>query len=110
MAFVAGTSDGVLNGTTPVTIVPAPDINTRRVVKTIFVGNVDTASVTLTVRVNNNGAVRRIEPAKSVAQNGTWTLPYPIVLDSTLKKMEALLAGPHATNAPEFVTGWADES
>lgn len=110
MPFVSGSSDGVLSGASAVTLVPAPSKNTRRIVKTIIIGNVDTASVTLTVRVNNNGSMRRAEPAKSVPPNGTWTLSSPIVLDSTTKSIEAFLSGAPATSNPEFVSSWADES
>ena len=46
--FVEGSSDGTLNGTSQVTLVSAPAASTRRLIKTIYIENKDTAPVTLT--------------------------------------------------------------
>ena len=43
-AFTEGASDGVLNGTSSVTLVAAPASSTRRVIKNITIENRDTAS------------------------------------------------------------------
>ena len=71
-SFTEGASDGVLNGTTQVTIVASPAASTRRLIKTISVQNKDTAAVTITVTYNNNGTLRTI--AKVILQVGdVWT-------------------------------------
>jgi len=67
----------------------------------------------LTVRVNNNGSIRRIAGAVSVAANATFKLQdyvALVVLDSSLKKIEAVLAGAVTTNQPEFVASFGDAS
>lgn len=53
-------SDGQTNGGTAVTIVSAPGSGDARQVKTILIRNNDSASVTLTVRINNNGTFRNV--------------------------------------------------
>jgi hypothetical protein len=70
--FVEGSSDGALNGTTQVTMVASPASSTRRLIKTIYVENGDTAPVTITVTLNNSGTLRTI--AKVTLQVGdTWS-------------------------------------
>jgi hypothetical protein len=59
-AFTEGSSDGVLNGSTQVTLVSAPAASTRRLVKTIYIENNDTVANTITVTYNNNGTLRNI--------------------------------------------------
>lgn len=50
-----GSSDGTLNGTTPVTVVAAPAASTRRMVKEINVYNRDSANVTFYVKYVSGG-------------------------------------------------------
>ena len=71
-AFTEGSTDGVLNGTTAVTLVAAPAASTRRLIKTVYVQNKDTAAVTITITYNNNSTLRTI--AKVTLQVGdTWS-------------------------------------
>jgi hypothetical protein len=71
-AFTEGSSDGALNGTTQVTLVSAPAALTKRLIKSIFIQNKDTAAVTITVTLNNNGTLRNL--AKVTLQVGdTWS-------------------------------------
>jgi hypothetical protein len=71
-AFTEGASDGVLNGTSSVTLVAAPASSTRRVIKNITIENRDTAAVTVTISYDNNGTLRTI--AKVTLNVGdTWT-------------------------------------
>lgn len=111
MAFVEGNQDGVLNDTTAVTIVSAPPANSRRIVTAIYISNVDTAQVTLTVRFNRaSGTIRRIEPAYAMPVNGVWRLGSPFVLDAINEVVEALLGGAVSANQPEFLSSFADVS
>lgn len=71
--FVEGQKDGTLNSTTAVTIVSAPAASARRIVREISIYNADSAAVTLTVRLNNNGTYRIIDVA-TLAVGETWTL------------------------------------
>lgn len=57
-AFTEGESDGITNNTTAVTVVAAPGVSTRRIVRNITVHNADTAAATVTLQYNNNGTVR----------------------------------------------------
>jgi len=70
--FVEGSSDGALNGTSQVTLVSAPAASTRRLIKSIFIENRDTASVTLTVTLNSNGTLRNIAKV-TLAVGDTWS-------------------------------------
>jgi len=70
--FVEGSLDGALNGTTAVTVVAAPAASTRRIVKSIYIENKDTAAITITVTYLNSATSRTI--AKVTLQVGdTWT-------------------------------------
>lgn len=57
-AFAGIEQDGVSNGATPVTIVSAPVPPIAYQVKFITVRNSDTAPVTVTIQLNNNGTTR----------------------------------------------------
>ena len=73
ISFVEGSSDGQLNGTTAVTIVPAPAVDIRRIIKSVYIENKDTASVTITVSLLNGSVARNI--AKTTLNVGdTWKL------------------------------------
>ena len=56
----ANTTYGVTNGTTAVTVVPAPAASTSRQLKFLSVQNADTTYDTLTVRLNDGGTLRNI--------------------------------------------------
>ena len=45
-AFTEGSSDGALNGSTQVTLVASPTSSTRRLIKTIYIANIDTVANT----------------------------------------------------------------
>jgi len=70
--FTEGASDGTLNGTSTVTMVASPAASTRRVIKSIYIQNTDTAQVTVTVGYYNGTNTRVI--AKVILNVGdTWT-------------------------------------
>jgi hypothetical protein len=71
-AFTEGSSDGALNGTSAVTVVTAPAASTRRLIKTIYITNIDTVANTITVSYNDNSTLRTI--VKVTLQVGdTWS-------------------------------------
>jgi hypothetical protein len=70
--FTEGANDGVLNGTTPVTVVAAPAASTRRIINTITVENNDTAAVTITVGYLNTASTRVIVNV-TLQVGDTWT-------------------------------------
>lgn len=113
MPLAEGELDGVLNGTTAVTIVAGPpNTNQRRIIRAISIFNADTATVTLTVRLNNDGSIRRIWSG-TVATLVQWSLKTNagldvLVLTASTMKVEALLSGAPVANQPEFVSAFAD--
>jgi hypothetical protein len=70
--FVEGATDGTLNGTSTVTIIPAPAASTRRIIKSIYIQNTDTAQVTVTVGYYN-GTNTRVLAKVTLNVNDTWT-------------------------------------
>jgi hypothetical protein len=56
--FSPASSDIVLNGTTPVTIVSSPASSTQRQLKYISINNTDTIAHQITINYNNNGTYR----------------------------------------------------
>ncbi len=59
-AFTPAANDGVSNNTTAVTLVAAPAASTQRQLKYLIVENADTATATVTVRLNNGGTLRTL--------------------------------------------------
>jgi len=90
-AFTEGSSDGVLNGSTQVTLVSAPAASTRRLVKTIYIENNDTVANTITVTYNNNGTLRII--VKVTLQVGdTWSTDGTTDTNGNLKTIASLVS------------------
>jgi len=53
-------SDGTLNGVTPVTVISSPAASTQRKIQSIYISNVDTVSHVITVNYNDNATLRQI--------------------------------------------------
>ena len=107
MAFVEGGNDGTLNGVNEVVIVAAPAGATRRIVKTITIANVDTAAVTIELRLKN-AANLRVMWAGTLAVGDTLIFSDAIVLDATNKSITALMSGAADTDDPDFTSTWGD--
>jgi len=84
-AFTEASSDGVLNGTSNVTVVAAPAIATRRVIKNLIIKNNDTAAVTVNLFLDNNGTSRNIARV-TLAVDDTWTLSGTFSSNGSLKQ------------------------
>ena len=69
----SGATVALSNGTTAVTIAPAPAASTQRNVYAVSVYNADTASATVTVRYNDNSTVYQIV---QIAVPPGYTLEY----------------------------------
>ena len=67
-----GATDGALNGSTDVTVVPAPTGLNRRVIKGITIFNGDTAAVTVLIKYDNNATQRTLVKV-TLAVGDTWT-------------------------------------
>lgn len=95
--FTEGANDGVLNGTTAVTVVAAPAASTRRIINTITVENNDTAAVTITVGYLNTASTRVI--VKVTLQVGdTWTTNGAYDTNGSLKQTSGGGSGATITN------------
>jgi len=70
--FTEGSSDGLLNGITAATIVSSPAASTRRTIKSIYIQNTDTATVTITIGFFNGTSTRTIAKV-TLSPNDTWT-------------------------------------
>jgi hypothetical protein len=95
-AFTEGSNDGVLNGTSPVTIVAAPAASTRRVIKSITIMNRDTTPVVVTINLVSAGGTRQIAKV-TLAVGDTFTLDGTYDNTGALKTkvagMDVLLSG-----------------
>ena len=107
MAFIEGSSDGAMNGATPVTIVASPAAATRRLVKNINICNRDTAAVTLTINLVDGASTRKLLVI-TLAVGDQLIYDDVLILDATNKSITAVLSGAAATTNPDYVTSWAD--
>jgi hypothetical protein len=95
--FTEGANDGVLNGTTPVTVVAAPAASTRRIINTITVENNDTAAVTITVGYLNTASTRVIVNV-TLQVGDTWTTDGSYDNTGSLKQTSGGGSGATITN------------
>lgn len=106
MPFTETGNEGLLNGTTPVTLTPAPASGARHNVFAASIHNADSAPATVTLRKNKGGVLRRV--GKETLQPGeTWEYTKALILDATDESFEAVLDAAHTSVAPEFDTAYA---
>lgn len=96
-SFTEGANDGVLNGTTAVTVVSAPAASTRRIINTITVENNDTAAVTITVGYLNTASTRVIVNV-TLQVGDTWTTDGTYDTTGSLKQTSGGGSGATITN------------
>lgn len=89
-SFTEGSSDGALNGTSAVTVVAAPASSTRRLIKTVYISNVDTVANTIIVSYNDNGTLRQIAKV-TLAVNDTWSTDGTTDSSGSLKTVSGLV-------------------
>jgi len=95
VAFTEGELDGALNSANPVTIVAAPASGTRRIVRSVIIYNADTAAITVTMRINNNGTYR-ILYKQTISPGDSFDWPSGIVaygIDPTLYALTSYVDG-----------------
>jgi hypothetical protein len=109
MAFTPGNSNGALNGTTPVDVVAAPASSTQRLVRKVRFFNLDTASVTITLQLDDNSTDRVLQKF-TLAAGEAGVYEDVEVLDATTKKLQALMSGAPATTQPAYSAAWADKT
>lgn len=93
--LVGGETDALSNNTTAVTAVAAPAASTQRQVKYLSIYNNDTAAITVTVRLNNNGTFRILNKSTLLpGQALQWTADQGFAIPTALQSV-----------APDFVSG-----
>jgi len=111
--LVEGSSHGAMNGTTEVTVVPAPRDSVRRVVRLVNVFNDDTAAVTLKLYLKDGATLRQITELPAIPAKERKEYPENggvYVLDTTSKSLVAKLAGGVVANQPVFTAHYGDSS
>lgn len=111
MAFIVAANGGPLNGTTHVTVAPAPGAGVKRVCKSMTVMNKDTANITVNICVLD-GATLIYRYTSILAPGFTFSFDEGeiVVLDTTSKSLVAFLSAPIATTQPDFLISWGDAS
>lgn len=109
-SFTEMSTNGSLNGTTPVTIVDAPGgtMDNRRLIMLITIENTDTQPVTVTVSLKDTAASTSIIRRMTMAIGDVLTITRVIILDTDTKSVEAVLDGAVTTNEPEFTAHFAE--
>jgi len=101
--FVEGSSDGVLNDITPVTLVEAPAASTRRIIRSIIIYNRDDSPVTITFRYNNNTAIRRLyqvtlQSGETFTLDGCFTTSGKMKIETYDPGTSGDVSGPASSN------------
>ena len=86
-----GATDGVLNGSTDVTVVAAPTGANRRVIKDITIFNGDTAAVTVIIKYDNNATQRTLVKV-TLAVGDTYTTDGTFDTNGNLKQITTAAA------------------
>ena len=108
VTLTPSSDDGVLNGTTEVTIVSSPGAGINRLVRWVSIYNSDDRKITLIFQLAN-GADRRtifkaiLDPGDTFHLDRNDVLP----LDTTSKSRVAKMAAAPNTTQPAWVSGWA---
>ena len=101
-----GGADGVTNGTTAVTVVPAPATGFIRRVESFFIHNADTATATVQFR-KDNGSSERLFLEEALTKGTNANGAAPIVLSPT-DSLEMKLLGVVTTRELDWVVSWRD--
>ena len=103
--------DGVTNGTSDVTIVPAPASGTVKRIHLITVDNVDSATAVVRIFYVNGANSRRLI-SKSLTTNTNMEFPTngkDLVLDATNTSIKLNLAGAVTTTELDWTVHWEKE-
>lgn len=107
--FTASSHQAPTNGTTDVELVAAPASGTVRVVKSIIVNNIDTASATVNVQLKKASTYYSLAKI-TLAAGDRLTLDEDDMqaLDATDESIVVDLAGTVTTNELDCVATWGD--
>lgn len=111
LAAAGGGQPFEFDGTTPVEVVPSPAAGFVRVVDSVRIANIDTAAVTIRVRVTIAGPTDyEFDSTIALAANGKFD---PVDGDHVVRLAEgqsitAVMDAGAATNDPTGVASWID--
>lgn len=106
---VLAADDGTLNGTTPVTLIPAPAVANQIANKLITIQNRDTAIVTITLRKVSAGGTRQIWKG-DLDVGDTLLFDDVIMLDDVNSSITAVMSAVAATTNPDWTSSWINNS
>lgn len=105
--FFEGSAFGASNSTTAVTVVAAPAASKRRLIRNLSIHNNDTASATVTIRIDNNGT-KYILHKETLSSGANLLYDRVMVLASTFESLEIVLGGAITTNQLDFYAVYAE--
>lgn len=112
VTITLGSSQGSLNGVTPVTVIPAPGAGVERAGRSIRMVNKDTAIVTIRVRKLVAGTPFEFDNVVALVVDGKFN-PLDgddiVNLTATDQSVTALMGGAAVTTNPTFVSSWVDK-
>ena len=103
----------VSNGTTDVTILAAPAASTSRTINAgaITIANNDTATINVTLQINDNATDRVLYPDIEILAGDVWTNQKSIhCIDAVNQTVEIFLAAATATSAADISVVYRDEA
>ena len=109
MSFLPGHSGVVTNGATPVTLVAAPGERTQRMIKVINIVNLDTAAITVLVKIVTSGGSSFVILDEEIGAGETGHAR-DVVLDKTTDTITVQLAGAVAATEADCTATYADLS
>lgn len=104
------TDTGTTNGTSDVTIIPAPDAGAKKRVKLITVDNVDSATVTVRIFYVDGANSRRMI-SETLTSGSNLEYPKsttPFILDATNSSVKLNLAGSVSATEPDWTAHWEE--
>lgn len=104
------TDTGTTNGTSDVTIIPAPATGAKKRIHLITVDNLDTKSATIRIFYVDGANSRRLI-SKTLTKNTNLEYPTtgaPLVLDTTTTSIKLNLEAAVTTNELDWTAHWAE--
>lgn len=109
MAFIESGFEANLSGTTPLEVAPAPGTGVRRLVRSVHVCNVDSASATIIIGKKKASTTYELA-RKTLAAGADWTFDKLTVLDATDESITVRTSAAVTTTNPTVDVAFADVS
>jgi hypothetical protein len=106
MPFIDTGNEGLLNGTTPVGLVPSPSSGQRHNHFATSVTNNDSVAAVVTLRKVKAGTPS-VLGVETLLPGETWEYSKAVILDATDESLDIVLAANHTSVAPSFDCAYA---